>query len=88
VIAIHTIAREEQTLDVGGAAEFVDLEDGRKLMVQPSAAREAYVGAFAKWLSEVERQVRRDGIDYLRLVTGDPLEPALRRFLVGRRGVT
>ena len=88
VIAIHTIAREEQTLDVGGAAEFVDLEDGRKLMVQPSAAREAYVGAFAKWLSDVEQQVRRDGIDYLRLVTGDPLEPALRRFLVGRRGAT
>ena len=55
-------------------------------MVQPSAAREAYVGAFAKWLADVERQVRRDGIHYLRLVTGEPLEPALRRFLVGRRG--
>jgi len=86
VIAIHTIAREEQTLDVGGAAEFIDLESGRTLMVQPSAAREAYVAAFTKWLGEVERQLRRDGIDYLRLLSGDPLEPALRRFLVGRRG--
>jgi hypothetical protein len=57
-------------------------------MVQPSAARDAYVTAFAKWLSEVEQQVRRDGIDYLRLVTGDPLETALRRFLVGRRGAS
>ena len=87
-IAVHTIAREEQTLDVGGAAEFVDLESGRKLMVQPSAAREAYVAAFAKWLADVEQQVRRDGIDYLRLITGNPLEPALRRFLVGRRGAS
>ena len=45
VIVIHTLAREELTLDVGGAAEFVDLESGRRLMVQPSAARESYVAA-------------------------------------------
>ena len=88
VIAVHTLAREELTLDVGGAAEFVDLESGRKLMVQPSAVREGYVSAFAKWLADVEQQVRRDGIDYLRLVTGDSLETALRRLLVGRRGAS
>ena len=51
VIVIHTLAREELTLDVGGAAEFVDLESGRKLMVQPSAARESYVAAITAWLS-------------------------------------
>ena len=45
VIVVHTLAREELTLDVGGAAEFVDLESGRRLMVQPSAARDAYVAA-------------------------------------------
>ncbi|MEO7156709.1 MAG: DUF58 domain-containing protein, partial [Vicinamibacterales bacterium] len=88
VIAIHVVAREEQTLDAGSAAEFVDLESGQKLMVQPSAARDAYVTAFARWLADVEQQVRRDGIDYLRLITGDPLEPALRRFLVRRRSTS
>jgi uncharacterized protein (DUF58 family) len=86
LIVIHTLAREELTLDVGGAAEFVDLESGRKLMVQPHAARAAYVSAITAWLATVEQQLRRDGIEYLRLITGDPLEPALRRFLVGRRG--
>jgi uncharacterized protein (DUF58 family) len=88
VIVVHTLAKEEVTLDVGGAAEFVDLETGRKLLVQPSVARESYVAAVTRWLEDVERQFRRDGIDYLRLITGDPLEPALRRFLVGRRGVS
>ncbi len=87
VIVVQVLAREEVTLDVGGAAEFVDLETGRKLLVQPSTARTAYVAAVQQWLDDVERQLRRDGIDYLRLITGDPLEPALRRFLVGRRGV-
>jgi len=86
VIVVHALAREELTLNVGGAAELVELESGRRLTVQPSAVRQSYTAAFDSWLGEVERQIRRDGLDYLRLVTGDPLEPALRRFLVGRRG--
>jgi uncharacterized protein (DUF58 family) len=86
VIVIHTLAREELTLGLGGSAEFVDLESGRTLMVQPAAARESYVAAINRWLASVEQQLRREGIDYLRLITGDPLEPALRRFLLGRRG--
>lgn len=86
VIVVHTLTREELTLDVGGAAEFVDLESGRTLMVQPAAAREPYVAAITRWLATVEQQLRREGVDYLRLIAGDPLEPALRRFLVGRRG--
>jgi uncharacterized protein (DUF58 family) len=87
VIIVHTLSREELTLDVGSAAEFVDLETGRKLMVQPSAARESYVAALSAWLSTVEQRLRREGIAYLRLIADEPLEPALRRFLVGRRGV-
>jgi uncharacterized protein (DUF58 family) len=87
VVVIHTLAREEVTLDVGGAAEFVDVESGTRLMVQPSTARTAYQEKFAQWLADVEGRIRREGIDYLRLVAGDPLEPALRRFLVARRGV-
>ena len=87
VIVIHTLSRAETTLDVGGAAEFVDLESGNRLTVQPSAARDSYLAAFNEWLENVEQQLRREGIDYLRLIAGDPLEPALRRFLVGRRGM-
>ena len=86
VVAIHVLSQEELSLDVGGAAEFVDLETGRKLLVQPSSARESYARAFGAWLATVEREIRRDGIDYLRVTTGEPLEPALRRFLIGRRG--
>lgn len=86
VIVVHTLSREELTLDVGGAAEFVDLESGRRLMVQPSAARQAYVDRVTGWLTTIAVQLRRDGVDYLRLITDEPLEPTLRRFLVTRRG--
>jgi uncharacterized protein (DUF58 family) len=86
VIACHTLSKEELSLDVGGAAEFVDLESGRRLLVQPSTIREQYSTTVASWLSALEGQIRRDGMDYVRVATGEPLEPTLRRFLVGRRG--
>ena len=86
VVAVHTLSREEISLDIGGAAELVDLESGRKLLVQPSAIREQYAKSFNDWLTGTERAIRRDGMDYLRVITGEPLEPVLRRFLIGRRG--
>ena len=86
VIAIHTLAGEELSLGMRGAAEVVDLETGRTLMVQPSAARPSYVAAMQRWLTSVEQQLRRDGIDYLRVIAGEPIEAPLRRFLMGRRG--
>ena len=86
VIAIHTLSRHEISLDIGGAAELVDLESGRKLLVQPSSIRDRYTQTFNEWLTATEAQVRRDGMDYLRVIAGEPLEPVLRRFLVGRRG--
>ena len=86
VIAIHTLSREELSFDIGGAAELIDLESGRKLLVQPSSIRDQYARSFNEWLASGERTIRRDGMDYLRLTTAEPLEPALRRFLVGRRG--
>jgi uncharacterized protein (DUF58 family) len=85
VVVIHTLAKEELTLGVPGASRLVDLETGRTLMVQPSAARASYVTALENWMTSIEQQLRRDGIDYLRLITGDSIEVALRRFLVGRR---
>jgi uncharacterized protein (DUF58 family) len=86
VIVVHALAREELTLEVGGAAEFVDLESGSRLMVQPSAARASYTAAFDAWLSSVQQQLARNGVEYLRVITGEPLEPVLRRFLLTRRG--
>lgn len=87
VVVIHALAREEATFDVGGAAELIDLESGGRLMVQPSAVRASYLEAFNRWLADVQQQLRGEGIEYLRLIAGEPLEPALRRFLVARRGV-
>lgn len=86
VIVVQVIAREEFTLPPGGSVEFEDLETGRTLMVNADAARERYQQNFDAFLGDVRRSVQREGLDYLQLVTGAPLEPVLRRFLVRRRG--
>ena len=88
VIAVHTLSREELTFEVGGAAEFVDLESGQKLLAQPSMIRDSYAAKFRQWLTNFETHVRRDGMDYFRVIADEPLEPALRRFLMGRRAAS
>jgi uncharacterized protein (DUF58 family) len=85
VVTIHVIAREELTLPRGGATEFVDLETGKTLTASPDAIASQYRAAFQSFLARTRQSIEREGLDYLQLTTGEPLEPALRRFLVGRR---
>ena len=86
VVTIHVVAREEMRLPRGGATEFVDLETGAALVASPSALAVEYEAAFQVFLDRTKAAIEREGLDYLRLVTDEALEPPLRRFLVGRRG--
>jgi uncharacterized protein (DUF58 family) len=86
VVVIHVMAQEELALPRGGAVEFEDLETGATLTTSPDQIAEEYRAAVRGFLNRMKQAVQREGLDYLRLVTGEPLEPVLRRFLVGRRG--
>ncbi|MGE0041904.1 MAG: DUF58 domain-containing protein [Vicinamibacterales bacterium] len=84
-IVVHVMAREELALG-GRSGEFVDLESGERLVLDVPAHAAAYGAQVAAFLARVESRVTAQGIDYVRLTTGEPLEPVLRRFLVARRG--
>jgi uncharacterized protein (DUF58 family) len=86
VIAVQVIAREELSLPRGRTLEFEDLETGAKVLTSPDAVRSAYEANVRAFLTRTQQALAREGLDYLRLVTGEPLEAALRRFLIGRRG--
>jgi uncharacterized protein (DUF58 family) len=86
VITVHILAREEMTLPAGGASEFVDLETGAALVTSPDAVAADYRRSISAFVARVQRTIQGEGLDYLRLITGEPLEPALRRFLVTRQG--
>ena len=86
VIVIQVIAREELSLPAGRSIEFEDLETGATVVTNADAIRHEYQQRIDAFVARIQQAVRREGLDYLRLVTGEPLEPVLRRFLVGRRG--
>lgn len=86
VVVLHVLAKDEVTLDALEAGEFVDAETDQRLVVDPRVVRHKYTEQMAAFLSRVADACRRDGLDYLRLLTGDSLEGTLRRFLVQRRG--
>jgi uncharacterized protein (DUF58 family) len=88
VVTIHVLAREELTLPraAAGATEFVDLETGQTLVASPDAIAIEYRESVRAFLARTRQSIEREGLDYLRLTTGERLEPALRRFLLRRRG--
>ena len=86
VIVLHVLARQELHLRGLPAGEIVDLETGATLTLDPAAAERRYANAFSDFLERVRHRVTREGLDYARLIADEPLEPALRRFLIARRG--
>ena len=86
VIVVHVMAHEELALPAGGAIELEDLESRAVLSTNTDAVAADYAHSIAGFLAHVQASVVREGLDYLRLLTSEPLESALRRFLVGRRG--
>jgi uncharacterized protein (DUF58 family) len=86
VVNVHVVAREELQLPDGPVVEFVDLETDDSLVTSPEGIAGEYRAAFEAFLSRTKHSVEREGLDYVRLVTGEPIEPVLRRFLVRRRG--
>jgi uncharacterized protein (DUF58 family) len=86
VVVVQVMAKEELALPRGGVIEFEDIETGSTLITNPDAIADDYRAAVQEFLARVKQLVQAEGLDYMRLVTGEPLEPVLRRFLVGRRG--
>jgi uncharacterized protein (DUF58 family) len=85
VIVIQTLSRDELTLPRGGVREFEDLESGARVVANPALVREDYERAVAEFLANLRRSLEQEGIDYLKVLTDQPLEPALRRFLANRK---
>ncbi|MGE3275736.1 MAG: DUF58 domain-containing protein [Vicinamibacterales bacterium] len=86
LLAVHVMAREELALGGSGAGEFEDLETGERVVLDVRGHAAAYAETVAAFLRRIESRATAAGIAYLRLTTGEALEPALRRFLIARRG--
>ena len=86
VVVAQTLDTDEVRLPDLGAVEFVDAETGRTIVVQSDTAAAGYGERVRAWLNGLDRDMRKQGFDYLQITTGDNLERTLRRFLLSRSG--
>jgi uncharacterized protein (DUF58 family) len=86
VAVFHVLTRDELEFPFGHEVELEDLESGRRLLTGAGAAA-TYRHAFAEFLERWHVRCARDRIDYTRLVTDQPLDAALRGYLLRRGGM-
>ena len=85
VAVFHVLTRDELEFPFDSEVELEDLESGRKILTG-SAASADYRHAFAEFLERWHVRCARDRIDYTRIVTDQPLDAALRSYLLRRGG--
>ena len=87
VIAFHVLDPAERTFPYEEPAPFEDLETGDRLSVVPAVLRERYREQVAAHLAALEQGFASDGVDYARFETSEPLDVALRAYLVRREAL-
>ena len=87
VIALHVIDPAERTFPYEEPAPFEDLETGERLSVVPAALRDRYRERMAEHLEALDTEMTSYGVDYSRFENSDPLDVALRAYLVRREAM-
>lgn len=87
VLVLHVIGRAELTFDYQGTVSFEELETGRRIEVEAATARPAYLAALNRELRDVQHGLQELPADYARFSTDQPLDEALRRYVLGRARV-
>jgi uncharacterized protein (DUF58 family) len=85
VAMLQITSPAERLFPFKGDHEFEDLETGQRRIVNANVIAPEYRANVEGFLSRWRTSARRDGIDYALMSTDEPLEQALREYLL-RRG--
>jgi len=85
VIVFHLIDATETGLEFDGPVEFEDLETGERVSLDPARARRDYIRRLEATLSFYNRELSKEGIDFVSLDTSRPLDHALLAYLRKRQ---
>jgi uncharacterized protein (DUF58 family) len=88
LVCIHLHDPRESALPSAGLVTLEDAETGELLEVDSNRAlvRDRFARVNAQRLSELDRALRRAGVDTLSFSTDQPFAPTLQRFFETRRG--
>jgi uncharacterized protein (DUF58 family) len=84
VAILHIVSRQEIEFPYAHDVEFVDLESGRRVALDASAARREYADNVAAFVERWRTRAGREGMQYALGVTDMPLDRMLRSFLLAR----
>jgi uncharacterized protein (DUF58 family) len=80
----HLLDPQEIGFDFSRPTRFLDMEGGSSIFADPIEIADRYHRAVATYLEAIRGIVLEAGIDYHRVMTDEPYEQVLARFLVGR----
>jgi uncharacterized protein (DUF58 family) len=86
LMVLQVADRDELDLPFAKVTRFVDLEEPLELTTDPREIRAEYRAAVAEHLGRVRELCRRAGADHDLVVTDQPLDAALVRYLARRGG--
>lgn len=84
VLVLHLVNRPEVEFPWRGSVVFEEAETGRRVELDAGAARPAYLAGRAADQQAVRRELEDRRIGYEQIITDEPLDRALRRFLRAR----
>lgn len=85
VVLFHILDPQEVRPVLKGSAVLVDLETDQRLEVVPEYTRSTYRVKIDKHIEQLRTRARAAGMDYHLLLTDQPLDESLRRYLFLRQ---
>ena len=85
VVVFHVLDPQEVHFAFDDVTEFEDLETGEKLLVEPEEARALYRENLDRFQGALRRGCGGLGVDYVPVVTDQPLDFALFEYLAARQ---
>lgn len=84
VVVFHVLDPREMDLDYRDEVEFLDMETGKRVRVEPAFIKKEYAERVRQWIGRLERGCKSHEIDYNLLSTETPFDQALTAFLSKR----
>jgi uncharacterized protein (DUF58 family) len=84
ILAFHILDQYELTFPFESMTLFEGLEGYPELLADPRALKKAYLAELDEFLNALKKGCRNNGVDYVQLHTGVPLDVALTRYLAMR----
>jgi hypothetical protein len=84
IIVFHLMGQNELDFDFKGYGALEDLETGETISINAQESKDIYHETLEKHISAIRMQLLGKRISYRMISTGQPLDEALKDFLVHR----